>query len=224
MTDKQTSVRKRQKIQDSNRVMFIWIAGASVIVGFAVVLSWFLWQQTAFRMKVASAKENTASILKRNNEAVSGLSDAIRLLNTNKNLLASVSNADDNAVQVVLDALPADPNSLALGASLQHELIGKIDGVRIESLSAEPLAIGEAADTSGATASSGNQISFSFEVTADTADPLKNLLARFEKSIRVIDIDTLEVERTEDEYTLTVNGHGYYEPEKTITLEDKSVE
>lgn len=220
MTDKQTAVRKRQKIQDSNKVMFIWVAGASVIVGFAAVLCWFLWQQTMFKMKVAAAKEDTASILRDNNEAVVGLSEDIRLLNTNANLLSATQGADDNAVQVVLDALPADPNSLALGASLQHILIGKADGVNIESLSAEPIAAVGTTDD----AATGNLLSFSFEVTASTADPLKNLLARFERSIRVIDIDTLELERNADEYTLTVNGHGYYEPEKTLTLEEKSIQ
>lgn len=222
MIDKQASARKRQKIQDSNKMMFIWIAGASAIVGFAAVVSWFLWQQAMFKMKVAGAQEETVSVLRANNEAVSGLSDAIRLLNTNQDLLTSTSNADDNAVQVVLDALPADPNSLALGASLQRELIGKIGGVQIESLSVTPVVgdTGEASDV----ATAGNQITFSFEVTSATPDPLKKLLERFEKSIRVIDIDTLEVERSKDDYTLTVNGHGYYEPAKTITLEERAIQ
>lgn len=216
MPDKQTAVRKRQKIQDSNKAMFLWVAGASVIVGFAVVVSWFLWQQTAFKMKVASAKEETVNTLKANNEAVTTLRDDIRVLQTNAALREAKLDDDSNAVQVVLDALPADANPLALGASLQQKLIAGISGLKLESLNVDPILQDDP--------ESENIITFTVVVSAEDPNKLKDLLTRFERSIRVIDIDTLSVEGSDDEYTMTISAHAYYEPAKTITLEDRNLE
>ncbi|HTK39365.1 MAG TPA: GspMb/PilO family protein [Patescibacteria group bacterium] len=214
MPDKQTAVHKRQKIQDSNKAMFIWVAAASVVVGFAAVVSWFLWQQTAFKMKIASEKEATVSTLKANNESVSKLRDDIRVLQTNANLQAAKTTDDDNAVQVVLDALPADGNPLALGASLQQKLIAGIPNLKLESLRVDPI---------DASASGENTISFTITVSSSDPNTLKELLSRFERSIRVIDIDTLQVQRSDTKYTLNINAHAYYQPAKTITLEDKAL-
>lgn len=214
MVDKQTAVHKRQKIQDSNRLMFIWIAGASVIVGFAAVTSWFLWQQIDFKMKVAGQKEQTVDILKANNVAVGTLRDDIRVLQTNSALEASKITGDENAVQVVLDALPADANPLALGASLQKKLLAGLPGVDLETLSVDP---------ASQSVVGGNSISFSLIVSSNDVNKLKQLLTRFERSIRVIDIDNLKLERTTTRYTMTIAAHAYYEPAKTITLEDTPV-
>ncbi len=214
MADKQTAVHKRQKIQDSNKAMFVWVAGASVIVGFAIVVSWFLWQQITFKVRVAGAKEDTVNTLKTNNESVALLRDDIRVLQTNSNLKTSKTSGDENAVQVVLDALPADANPLALGASLQQKLIAGISGLKLESLQVEP--IGEEGPVD-------NKIPFTVSVSSSDPNKLKELLTRFERSIRVIDIDTINVEGSTENYTMTVSAHAYFEPAKVITLEDKDL-
>ena len=213
MTDKQTAVHKRQKIQDSNKTMFIWIAGTSVIVGFAAVLCWFLWQQTMFRMEIAASKENTANVLKANNLAVEELRADILTLQTDSALLSSRISTEENAVQVVLDALPADPNPLALGASLQEVFIAEVPNLKVESLKVDPIVDGED--------DLGDQVSFSLSVSASDPNTLTQLLRRFEKSIRVINIDNLLVERSIDKYQMTIKAYAYYEPEKTLRLEEE---
>lgn len=215
MVDKQTAVHKRQKIQASNKIMFAWVAGASVVVGFAVVISWFLWQQIDFRMKVASQKEQTVEVLKANNSTVESLRKDIRVLQTNPALSASRTSVDENPVQVVLDALPADANTLALGSSLQEKLLSDVSGLELQSLSVDPVIQGSS--------SGSNTISFSLAVTSGDVNKLKQLLTRFESSIRVIDIDDIKVERSISKYTMTISAHAYYEPEKSIILEDKPV-
>lgn len=52
MSKKDAAIHKRQQIEQSSRVMFLWVAGASVIVGFALVISWFLVQQIIFKERV----------------------------------------------------------------------------------------------------------------------------------------------------------------------------
>lgn len=220
---KPAPAHKRQKIQDSNKMMFLWITGASVVVGFAAVISWFLWQQTQFKMAIASEKEDTVATIRDNIEAVGELQDDIRILQTDPNLAATKAYKEQNPVEVILDALPADPNPLALGASIQNRLIGNTPGVRLERLNITPVGEGSTSRTN-----TENAISFNLVLVASNPNNLKKVLERFERSIRVIDINRLELERSgeggEIQYTLTMSAQAYYEPEKLIELEDKKVD
>ena len=102
MSKKDAAIHKRQQIEQSSRVMFLWVAGASVIVGFALVISWFLVQQIIFKERVLGEKNNTAAVLKNNNDAVEKLRGELKVLETNSHLNASRINNDEKALQVVL--------------------------------------------------------------------------------------------------------------------------
>lgn len=229
MATKEVALRKRQQIAKANRTMFLWVAAVSVIVGFAAVGSIFLVQKLAFNQKVINEKNKTVSILTKNNAAVAELEDSIRLLDTNEALNSAKAKPDDKALQVVLDALPADANSLALGSSLQHKLIEGIAGLTLESISTTPVAgVEVSADTNVQTATpkagdkTANQITFRMAVSGD-ANALKQLLDRFEHSIRAIDITNLVLEQTNGKLTMTIDAHAFYEPARVIELKDKVV-
>ncbi|MNH50526.1 hypothetical protein D3C87_1482000 [compost metagenome] len=229
MATKEVALRKRQQIAKANRTMFLWVAGVSVVVGFAAVGSIFLVQKLAFNQKVINEKNNTVSILTKNNAAVAELKENIRLLDTNEGLNSIKAKPDDKALQVVLDALPADANSLAFGSSLQSQLINGVEGLTLESLNITPVAGVEVTNTDSDVQSADaegeeatNQISFNLVVSGD-ANALKTLLDRFERSIRAIDISNLALEQTNGKLTLTIDGHAFYEPARTIELKDKVV-
>ena len=211
----QPGMKKRQIIANSNRTMFIWVTAMSALIGVCAVLSIFLVQQIAFKTKVANKLDGTVSTLKDNNKKAESLIQNVRVLETNAALNSIKAHPDDKALQVILDALPADNNALALGSSLQQNLL-QIPGVTIEALSLQA----QNADT-GET--SGNTIPFTTTITAADANTLKDALARLERSIRVIDIDTLSLERTEQKYTLTLSAHAYYEPAMTVQLTNETV-
>ena len=228
MATKEVALRKRQQIAKANRTMFLWVAGVSVIVGFAAVGSIFLMQKLAFNQKVINEKNNTVSVLTKNNAAVAELEENIRLLDTNEGLNSVKANPEDKALQVILEALPADANSLALGSSLQQKLIAGIDGLTLESLNVIPVAGVEVSDDSAVqdasttTDETKNQITFNLAVSGD-ANALKALLERFERSIRAIDITNLVLEQANGKLTMTIDGRAYYEPARTIELKDKVV-
>ena len=228
MATKEVALRKRQQIAKANRTMFLWVAGVSVIVGFAAVGSIFLMQKLAFNQKVINEKNNTVSVLTKNNAAVAELEENIRLLDTNEGLNSVKANPEDKALQVILEALPADANSLALGSSLQQKLIAGIDGLTLESLNVIPVAGVEVSDDSAVqdasttTDEAQNQITFNLAVSGD-ANALKALLERFERSIRAIDITNLVLEQANGKLTMTIDGRAYYEPARTIELKDKVV-
>jgi len=222
-----TAFRKRSQISKANRTMFLWIAGASALVGFAVVASVFLGQKLLFNEKVLLAKNTTVSTLTANNAAVEELQTQVRVLDTNESLMKARAKDTDQAVQVILDALPGDANSLALGASLQNKLLAGIPGLTIESLQVEPVSgvetlLDTSVESGAATEESVNQITFSFAVSG-SQDALRQALQNLERSIRTIDIVNLQIENQGTVQLLTVQARAFYEPTKNVVLYDKVV-
>ncbi|HWT40829.1 MAG TPA: hypothetical protein VN081_06225 [Dongiaceae bacterium] len=226
MKPNDAAIRKRTQIAKANRTMFLWIAVASALIGAALVVSIFMFQKLMYNEKVLGVKQNTVSTLDSNNATVSSLEDQIRVLDTNAALGSIKANPNDQAIQVILDALPSDANSFALGASLQNKLLAGIDGLSIESLQVDPVVGVETltgGDTASTTASAtDNSITFQFAVRGnDTA--LKQVLTNLERSIRTIQVTSVRIEIKGDGPLMTVSGKAFYEPAKTIELQDKVV-
>ena len=218
-----TGLRKRQQINQANRMMFLWIAGVSVVVGISIVLTLFLVQKILFNEKVINEKNHTASILNNNISAAKELKDEIRVLNTNE-ALASVKLNDEPAIQTVLDALPAEANSTALASSLQMKLLIGVPGIVIETINVDSVG-GDAAVSGGMATPGSGEISFTFSVSADSANyaSLKQVLERIEKSIRPFSLTGVTVESQGSRVVMTVTGASYYQSAQTIQLTKKVV-
>jgi len=231
MVEQGTAIRKRQQIAKANRMMFLWVAGVSVVVGISIVASLFLLQKAWFNEKVLAEKGNTAATLTNNNKVIGELKDQVRVLNTNDALRSVMVPGESQPVQVVLDALPSDANSSALGSSLQEKFLNG-SGLTLESLNVDPVQGVESQDTQNVqdasqstAAASDHEITFRFSVSTDVknASIFKELLQKLERSIRAIDITTLSVETQGNRIILAVNGRAFYEPAKTVELKDKTV-
>jgi hypothetical protein len=229
MKPKDAAIRKRTQIAKANRTMFVWVAVISAIVGFALVGSLFLVQKLMFNEKVIAEKEKTVSILKSNNGSISELEAQVRILDNNQALTDSKAKPTDQAIQVILDALPAEANSLALGASLQNKLLANIPGLTIDSLQVDPVLGVESlsTDTTTQNASStpsavSSEITFQFAVSG-SEDALKAALVRLEHSIRAIDVTSLRIESQGTKRVLTVKARAFYEPTRVVQLTDKTV-
>lgn len=224
------ALRKRQQITKANRTMFLWVAAISALVGIAIVASLFLLQKAWFNEKVLAEKGKTAATLTENNQVIGDLKDQVRVLNTNDALRSSMAPGESQPVQVVLDALPSDANSSALGSSLQEKFLNG-SGLTIESLNVDPVQGVESQesenvqDASQTASTGGNEITFRFAVSTDVnnASAFKELLQKLERSIRAIDITTLSIETQGARLILTVDGRAFYEPAKTVELKDKTV-
>jgi len=229
MKPNDAAIRKRTQIANANRTMFIWIAIASALVGAALVVSYFLIQNLLYNEKVLSAKAETSSQLEANNQATPKLADSIRVLDTDSSLSLVKANEADQAVQVILDALPAEANSFALGASLQNKLLVGIDGLSLESLQVDPVAGVEVISDDQTTVVAGedegnaNEITFQFVVKGNQAS-LQKVLDNLQRSIRTIVVTSVRIETEGDGTRMTVLGKAFYEPARTIKLEEKAVE
>ena len=209
---------KRKAIADSSRTMFAWVAGMSAVVGVCVVIGIFLAQQIAFKLNVVSEMTTTLKTLRDNNKVATNLTDEVRALNTNAALNSIKANPDEQALQVVLDALPADRNSLALGASLQQVLLADVNGLTIEAMTVDG-----SAGSSDRGDTDVNSIPIQLQVTASNANVVKDMLSRLEKSIRVIDITNFVLERGESSYQATVTARAYFNEPKEVKFGEKTV-
>lgn len=219
MPDKDvTALRKRAQIAKANRIMFIWVAAASVIVSASAVMVIVMAQKGAHNQKAITELNKTVKTLKDNNANTENLKNAIRALGSDQALLGLRVNESDNALQVILDALPADSNPSALGASMQTKLFPpdlEIEGLDISAAAAEPGAETEQGDST-------NKINFRFTVKGDAVE-LKDLFERLERSIRTIQILRVSIQSAGDQQTLSVEGEAYYEPAKILELRNVDI-
>lgn len=229
MKPNDVAIRKRNQIAKANRTMFLWIAAASVLVGAAVVVSIFFAQQLIYNEKVLAEQAKTVSTLRHNNSVVEALQDEIRVLDANADLAKAKANDTDQSIQVILDALPSDANSLALGASLQNKLLAGIPGLQpIQMLQVTPVAGvegGSAEDVvvDETTEVVENSINFSFAVVG-TEQALQQVLTNLERSIRTIEVTGLTIEnQSGGTLLMTVSARAFYEPEVKLELKDKAV-
>ena len=226
---KGVAIRKRTQIAMANRVMFLWVAGVSVVFGFALVATIFLTQMLLFNERVLQEKDRTIATLKTDNGNVAGLEAQIRVLDTNQALISAKANPGDRAIQVILDALPSDANSLALGASIQNKLLANIAGLTLDSLQVDPvIGIESLSDSSSvenasaASSSTQNEIDFRFSVSGDEV-ALKQVLTNLESSIRTIDVTSLKIESQGATRGLSVQARAFYEPARVVQLRDITV-
>jgi hypothetical protein len=223
MAENDVALRKRAQIAKANQVMLIWVMIVSVVIGFSAVASVFLVNKLVYNQKVINEKNKTVSTLDKNLKSIDGLKDQIRALNSNAALQSVKAGQDDDAVQVVLDALPSSPNSLALGASLQNRILSGINGLTIEQLQVDTVnADGSSSSSSASGSTQQNSIPFRMTVVGDVS-ALKEVLTRLERSIRTIDVTGLTIESRGNNQALIITAQAFYQPETTIQLKDKEV-
>lgn len=235
------ALRKRQQIDSSKRTMFIVVAVTAFASGIALVVAFFLVQQILFHGKVISAKQETINTIKANIQTADELKDNVRALDTNQALNSVKLNDDSSALQSILDALPSEANTDALGASLQVRFVGTIEDLRIENLIVDTVDEEEAPASEGTasaaedgensqsseegeegTGPSGPYIGFSMNVSGSAAG-LKELLTKLERSIRVVEFDSIEVEAGDNRLVMKLSGRAYYQPAQTVELGEKVV-
>jgi hypothetical protein len=228
-----TGVRKRQQIDNANKQMMITVAVAAAVVTVCVVLGINFVQRIIYGTKVNSALSSTAKTLDTNvNTSIKKLISNVDTLQANKNLLALRVDPNDEAVQVILDALPTVDDRVALGASLQDKILAP-SGIQIESISIDQgttatTDTSSADDTSGASSDASvkptaQTIEFSLNVTG-AYDQVQEFLRDLEKTIRPITVTSIRLEGTDDKLTAAVSATTYYSPRVKYALGSKEIQ
>lgn len=206
---------KKSQIDSSNRTMFLWVIGVSIVLGIAIVLVVFLAQMLLFNERVLSKKSGVVKDLEASLQAVPELEANVKKLDANQALIDSKTESSDRAIQVVMDALPALDNSLALGASLQNKLLDGIPGLTVTSLQVD-----EAIEKTDNNA--GGSLSFTFTVEGDD-QILQQVLVRLESSLRTINVEHVGISSSGNKRSMTIKGQAYYEPAVRVELKEEIV-
>lgn len=206
--------------------MFLWVAGASVIVAFSIVGVIFLTKQLIFNQRVIIEKTNTADTLNKNIESAKKLNKAVNGLRADRNLSSVPSStAKGNNLDKVLDALPYEGDWVGLGSSLQSSLLSGIavNTLAVDSTSTDSASVSGIDLSTLGTIGEAQPISFTFKVSGSDTE-LKTLLSRLNSSIRPIRIVNMKLESAgPNKIDATVQAVTYYQPKKTFELQEKTI-
>ena len=156
-----TMVRRQHAATKTRRTVLVWVAAAGVVLGISLVALGFVVRVGLFHHTVLAHKHATARTIHKNAQALGNLRTNMNLLSTSPDLKKVRSSDSAPGVQTILDAMPADENRLALGASLQKKVFN-VPGLTVDALSVDPPG-GEASEQPSA--GGLGQIAFSASIT-----------------------------------------------------------
>lgn len=221
-----TGVKKRQQIKQANKAVFIWVAIAGIVIAIAVVLSQFMVKQLLFNIKVINTQTKTNAVLIENAKVYTPLRTEVSKLISNKELTDLRLNKDengDNALQVVIDAMPTQDERLALAASLQQRIFSR-SGVRVEQLG-----FLDGAASSGAVVAETTpvaegivEVAFAFKVSG-SYDQMKRMFEDMQLSIRPISVTNLKLSGENSNMTAEIQAKTYYSVPPTTDMKKETV-
>lgn len=222
-TQKMTGLRKRQQIAQANRMVFVWVAIASVVLSFAIIGGQFLVSKALYNNKVLTEKKLTRSTLEKNIKAADKLKKEVAVLSDNQALRSARVNDDETTLQVIIDALPTKEDALALGSSLQLVILPQA-GVIVESLTVGDTLTQATTDEETETATAtATPITFTTIFTGNSQQ-IKAALLAIERTIRPISIDNLTIEGADSNLKATISATTYYQQQKTLDMQSEVVE
>lgn len=215
---------KRVGIDKTNSRIVAVTAGAAFLVVFFLVASVALFQQMMYQNRVIAVKKKAVSQLEENIKASQTLMESYQaFVSAPQNLIGGDPNAsgtqDGSNAKLVLDALPSKYDFPALTTSIEKVLIDQ--KVKIQSINGTDDTVNQAtADATG----SPQPVEMPFEVTVggDFAG-IQSVISAFERSIRPIQIQTLEVTGEQQDLTLKITAKTFYQPAKTLNIQQKVV-
>ncbi|MDQ3065287.1 MAG: hypothetical protein M3Q36_03380 [bacterium] len=231
---------KKAKVDSGKTVIFAVVTIASILVVGLMMVSKGLWSQASYMGRVADKKEMAVQQLEANKSAIDALKASyLTFVSQNPNLLGgnldNDSDRDGTNATLVLDALPSKYDFPAVASSLEKLLFG----YEINSVSGAATQVVAAAApapaTTDTTAAAGTpvavapvvpvgpvEIPFSFEVTTDYAG-FRKLIDSFKRSIRPFHITKVELNGTNAELDVMVEGKTYYQQEGGLKIVSEDV-
>ncbi|QQS19135.1 type 4a pilus biogenesis protein PilO [Candidatus Saccharibacteria bacterium] len=142
---------------------------------------------------------------------------AINILEGNP---AGTGQKDGNNAKIVLDALPSTYDFPALATSLEALVVSQ--NLKINSITGTD---DEVIQAQNRTSTNPQPISIPFDLSVSSNyDGVKNVIGAFEKSIRPIQLKTLDISGDKDELTLVIGAQTYFQPAKSLNISTKVVQ
>lgn len=220
-----TSFTKRSLISKANSSMVIATSVAAFVLVFGLVAGKALLGQMSYQNKVIDAKKEALQQIEDNLKAVDSLNDSYReFVTDNPNVLGGNPDGtgpqDGDNAKLVLDALPSRYDFPALTTSL--EALVTSQNLQIMSISGvdEEATQGVQQTTSEPTAI---PMPFQLQVSGAYAS-IQSLTDVLLRSIRPFQIQSMEIAGDENSMITSITAQSFYQPEKTLTIEEEVVQ
>ncbi|MEO8785204.1 MAG: hypothetical protein ABI221_02775 [Candidatus Saccharimonadales bacterium] len=214
---------KHLQIDKANSTMVLTVAIAAFIVAFSLVASRALLNKSSYQGRVIAAKEKASNQLKANVSAASSLTTAYKaFVSSDDNIIggnpSGSGQKDGDNAKITLDALPSQYDFPALASSL--ELILTQNNYKIGSITGTDDELAQQNTQSPSPA----PVTMPFTVDVDAnLDSAKNLLDIFQKSIRPISIQTLDISGSNNDLKLNVTANTFYQPAMNLKIQTKVI-
>lgn len=216
---------KRLAINKANAQMVTAVAVAAFVSVFCLMASRAVWMQIHYQSRVTAQKQQAHQQLQKNLAAFDELVQSYQSFdNASTNIIGGnkLANGDNDGSnsKIILDALPSSYDFPALTSTLE-----KI-------VSDRGMSASNIAGTDDEVAQQGNawnptpkpvEMPFSLSVKSANYDSVQKLIDALQKSIRPMQIDTLDLDGGASSMSVDIKAHTYYQPGKSVNIEKKVV-
>lgn len=216
---------KRVAISKANAQMVLIVAAASFITVFCLIASKAVLSQNQYNARVTTAKEKANDQLETNLNTFEDLQASYKAFNsTATNVIGGNSegtgdNDGDNS-KIVLDALPSSYDFPALTSSL--EKIFRDRNLQVSNITGTDDQVAQQSNQSSPTPSPV-EIPFTFTISNANYQSVTQVIDTLQRSIRPVQIDTMDVSGGKNQMTVTVTAHTYYQPAKSVSITKKVI-
>jgi hypothetical protein len=224
MADKPIST-KRLAISKTNAQVVGVVAAAAFVSVFCLIASNAVFSQNRYQARVISAKEKAHEQLEQNIESYKDLASAYKAFdNASTNIIGGTKDGtgdnDGSNSKIILDALPATYDFPALTSSIEKILTD--NNLKVTSITGTDDQLNQQGNTSSASPEPVD-IPFTFTVSNASYASVNQLMSKLQQSIRPIQIDTMDASGSQNNMTVTISAHTYYQPAKTVSITKKVV-
>jgi hypothetical protein len=216
---------KRLAISKTNAQMVGVVAVAAFISVFCLVASNAVFSQNRYQARVISAKEKAHKQLVQNIDNYNNLATAYKAFDgASANIIGGnkdgTSDNDGSNSKIILDALPSTYDFPALTSSLEKIL--NDNNLKVTSITGTDDQLAQQNNTSSANPQPVS-IPFTFTISNASYTSVTQLMSKLQQSIRPVQIDMLDVSGSQNNMTVTVTGHTYYQPAKNVSITKKVI-
>lgn len=216
---------KRLAIDKANAQMVLIVAMAAFVSIFCLVAAKAAFSSNLYQQKVFSAKNKANKQLENNLKAWEDLAESYKSFDSaGTNVISGTREGsgdnDGPNSKIILNALPSVYDFPALTSSVEKILT--LRGIPVGSITGTDDQLNQQENESSPTPEAV-EMPFSFTSAGVSYDGVTKLIDGLQKSIRPMQIDTLDIAGGGNNINVTVNGHSYYQPGKSVSITKKVV-
>lgn len=216
---------KRLAIGKANAQMVAIVGVAAFVSIFCLVASNAVFSQNRYQARVITAKEKAHKQLEENINNYSDLATAYKAFDgASTNIIGGTKDGkgdnDGPNSKIILDALPATYDFPALTSSIEKILTD--NNLKVTSITGTDDQLNQQ-NNQGSANPEPVEIPFTFTVSNASYASVSQVMTKLQQSIRPIQIDTMDASGGQNNMTLTVSAHTYYQPAKTVSITKKVV-